>query len=149
MLPAPSRLRRPTDFQSTTRTGLKAGRPSLVFYLRVTGQPARAGFIVSKAIGNAVRRNQVKRRLRHLVAPRLDQLGAADLVIRALPAATKSQRLVADFDSAWRWAQARLAQPAGAVADYPSPGLTTATAGSTGSGPAPLQRLPQLDGATC
>ena len=64
---------------------------------------ARAGFVVSKAVGNAVVRNRVRRRLRHLVRPRLADLPAgASLVVRALPdAATASfDRLGADLDAA-------------------------------------------------
>ncbi|MBB4696090.1 ribonuclease P protein component [Actinoplanes abujensis] len=38
-------------------------------------------------MGNAVTRNKVKRRLRHLVRPVLDELpGGSMLVVRALPA---------------------------------------------------------------
>jgi ribonuclease P protein component len=49
---------------------------------------ARAGFVVSKAVGNAVVRNKVRRRLRHLVRPLLAELpDGTTLVIRALPAA--------------------------------------------------------------
>jgi len=49
-------------------------------------------------------RNRVKRRLRHFVAPRLDQL-RADVVIRALPpAAADPGRLAGDLASAWEWA---------------------------------------------
>jgi ribonuclease P protein component len=48
--------------------------------------PVRVGFVVSKAVGNAVVRNQVKRRLRAVTAARLDQLpDGALLVLRALP----------------------------------------------------------------
>ncbi len=48
---------------------------------------ARAGFVVSKAVGNAVVRNRVRRRLRHLVRPLLGELpDGAMLVVRALPA---------------------------------------------------------------
>ena len=48
---------------------------------------ARAGFVVSKAVGNAVVRNSVRRRLRHLVRPLLGDLpGGTMLVVRALPA---------------------------------------------------------------
>jgi len=51
-------------------------------------EPARAGFVVSKAVGNAVIRNRVKRRLRHLAREHLQTLpGSAVLVVRALPAA--------------------------------------------------------------
>lgn len=51
-------------------------------------RPCRVGFVVSKAVGNAVVRTRVKRRLRHLVRERLEQLPAAGvLVVRAQPAA--------------------------------------------------------------
>jgi len=50
--------------------------------------PARAGFVVSRSVGGAVVRNQVKRRLRHLVRDRLAGLPAGTrLVVRALPSA--------------------------------------------------------------
>ena len=49
--------------------------------------PARVGFVVSKAVGTAVTRNRVKRRLRHLVRERVATLGDGTvLVVRALPA---------------------------------------------------------------
>ncbi len=52
--------------------------------------PVRVGFTVSKGVGNAVTRNRVKRRLRHLTREHLQTLdglpGRAALVVRALPA---------------------------------------------------------------
>jgi ribonuclease P protein component len=53
--------------------------------------PGRVGLVVSKAVGNAVVRNRVKRRLRHLAREHVHALpGSAVLVVRALPAAADS-----------------------------------------------------------
>jgi len=65
--------------------------------------PARAGFVVSKAVGGAVQRNAVRRRLRHLVRDRLGTLpDGTDVVVRALPgsAGTPYRKLGSDLDSA-------------------------------------------------
>ena len=52
---------------------------------------SRAGFIVSKAVGNAVTRNRVKRQLRHQMAVELGQTpSVVDVVVRALPEAASS-----------------------------------------------------------
>jgi ribonuclease P protein component len=72
-------------------------------------KPARAGFVVSKAIGGAVTRNKVRRRLQHLVRPRLAGLPpGARLVVRALPAsaAASYETLGADLDAALAAARA-------------------------------------------
>lgn len=74
--------------------------------------PVRAGFVVSKAVGPAVVRNRVKRRLRHLLAARLADLPAGSLVVvRALPPAGTADfaDLQRDLDSALR----KLAAPRG------------------------------------
>lgn len=48
--------------------------------------PARVGFVVSKAVGDAVTRNRVKRRLRHLVREQIATVPAGcEVVVRALP----------------------------------------------------------------
>ncbi|MET0187978.1 MAG: ribonuclease P protein component [Pseudonocardia sediminis] len=115
MLPARARLTRRPDFASTIRRGRRAGRTRLVVHLDQT-RPTdvlehdgpRAGFVVSKAVGNAVVRHRVSRRLRHLVADRIDGLPAgAMLVVRALPPAAEasSAQLGVDLDSALRAAQ--------------------------------------------
>jgi ribonuclease P protein component len=47
----------------------------------------KVGFVVGKVVGPAVTRNQVRRRLQHLVAARLTDLPeGARLVVRATPA---------------------------------------------------------------
>jgi ribonuclease P protein component len=55
------------------------------------GLPPRVGFVVSKAVGNAVVRNRTKRRLRASVARRLSGIPAGfDLVVRANPPAAQA-----------------------------------------------------------
>jgi ribonuclease P protein component len=87
------RLRDSDAFRRTVRFGRRAGSAALVTHLLVgdvdsaAAAPARVGFVVSKAVGNAVVRNRVRRRLRHLVAPLVMTLPpGSELVIRALPA---------------------------------------------------------------
>lgn len=65
--------------------------------------PVRAGFVVSKAVGNAVIRNRVKRRLRHLAREQITSLpGSAVLVVRALPASAEAtyDELAGDLSAA-------------------------------------------------
>jgi ribonuclease P protein component len=68
------------------------------------------GFVVGKGVGNAVTRNRVKRRLRHLSRERLSSVpGPALLVVRALPAAAEASylELGRDLDKALRRVQPR------------------------------------------
>jgi ribonuclease P protein component len=88
-----SRLTSPADFQTVMRRGRRAGRRSLVVHLASSGEdrPPRAGFVVSRAVGGAVDRNLVRRRLRHLCRDELATLPAGSmLVVRALPGATEA-----------------------------------------------------------
>lgn len=92
------------DFRRTTRRGARAGRPTLVVHAgRSPGPSVRVGFVVSKQVGNAVTRNRVRRRLRHLAAGLLpDTPAGVDVVVRALPrAATVPAELAPDLVSAW------------------------------------------------
>jgi len=105
VLPAESRMRRSADFEVTVRRGSRAGRALLTGHLLVRpGGGARAplvGFVVSKAVGNAVVRNKVRRRLRSLARGYLATLpGGSLLVIRAHPqaAAARQADLAADLD---------------------------------------------------
>ena len=90
------------------RAGRRTGRGPLVTHLLAdgaTGTP-RVGFVISKAVGNAVERNRLRRRLRHLTAERLDRLPAGStLVVRALPGA--AERSFSDLASALDSALAR------------------------------------------
>jgi ribonuclease P protein component len=127
VLPAVHRMRRSQDFTAAVRRGRRSGSPHLVAHLLLlppsvtdvtttprgpelprdlsmpTPPPARVGFVVSKAVGIAVVRTRVKRRLRAVVVSRLDRLPAGSLlVIRANPLAAQanSADLAASLDRA-------------------------------------------------
>ncbi|WP_280438118.1 ribonuclease P protein component [Nocardia carnea] len=100
MLPEPHRLHRRADFSRTVRRGRRAGKRDLVVHvlvdhqdpedpeLRVRFGGPRFGLIVSKAVGPAVVRHRVARRLRHICAELTADISAeVDIVIRALPGA--------------------------------------------------------------
>ncbi|MPZ25308.1 MAG: ribonuclease P protein component [Micromonosporaceae bacterium] len=94
MLDRAHRLRRRDEFTAATRAGRRSGRHTLVVHLQLAGGPAppRAGFVVSRAVGGAVVRNRVRRRLRHLVRGHLAELPpGSQLVVRALPAAADAR----------------------------------------------------------
>jgi ribonuclease P protein component len=97
MLPAAHRLRRRQDFSDTVRRGARSGSSALVVHLLLathSTDPARVGFVVSKAVGNSVTRKQVTRRLRHLSRDRLSALPpGATMVVRALPGASQASFL--------------------------------------------------------
>jgi ribonuclease P protein component len=87
------------------RGGSRSGRRLLTGHLLVRadcpGEPARVGFVVSRAVGGAVTRNAVRRRLRHLARGYLDSLPPGSLlVVRANPpaAAARQADLAAELD---------------------------------------------------
>ena len=119
MLPSESRMRHRSEFTLAVRQGARAGRPTVTGHLFTPpqpvspgtqpapqgeaqhGEPAKVGFIVSRAVGTAVVRNRVKRRLRVLVRGYLGVLPAGSLlVVRANPpaAAARQADLAADLD---------------------------------------------------
>jgi ribonuclease P protein component len=106
VLPQAARLTRREEFATAVRRGRKAARGALVVHLG-RGDPtgARVGFVVSRAVGTAVVRHRVQRKLRHLMRDRLAGLPPDGLlVVRALPAAAaaSSASLGRDLDAALR-----------------------------------------------
>ncbi len=94
MLPAQHRLRAGADYTAVLRGrgAARAATAHIVVHAATTDpsgeRPPRVGFVVSKAVGNAVVRNRTKRRLRAGVQARRPELRmGTDYVIRALPAA--------------------------------------------------------------
>jgi ribonuclease P protein component len=109
VLPASNRLRRSDDFRRAVRSGRRAARRAVVLHVLAPADPvdavgpARVGFVVNKAVGNAVLRNRVHRRLRAVLAARLPDLPAGSLtVVRALPSSATASydELAADVDGA-------------------------------------------------
>lgn len=103
-------MRSGREFAAAVRGGRRAGRRTIVVHLSQASSagPTRVGFVVSKAVGNAVVRNRVKRRLRHLTRERMAALPAGSLVvIRANPAAAEAGDLGADLDRALTGALAK------------------------------------------
>lgn len=107
MLPRAARMTRREEFTTAVRRGRKAARGTLVVHLGCSGESTgpRVGFVVSRAVGGAVVRHRVQRKLRHLMRDHLAALPAdALVVVRALPAtaAMPSVRLGRDIDAALR-----------------------------------------------
>lgn len=107
MLPAVHRMRLGEEFARAVRRGRRSGSPLLAVHFTVPADadagPARVGVVVSRAVGTAVVRTRVKRRLRAQAQARLDLLPAGSLtVLRANPAAATatSSALGADLDRA-------------------------------------------------
>jgi len=106
MLTRPNRLTASRGFGTAVRQGRRAGTRTVVLHLlvhRAAEEPARVGFVVGKAVGPAVTRNLVKRRLRALTRERLDSVPrGSTLVVRALPAAAHASyaALGTDLDRA-------------------------------------------------
>jgi ribonuclease P protein component len=81
------------DYRSIVRRGAKVAGAHTVSYLRSreSGTDARFGFIVSKKVGSAVRRNLVRRRLKAACRELVDGgVSAVDVVVRALPTAAEA-----------------------------------------------------------
>lgn len=90
MLPSYARLTSSSDFARTTKSGIRVTSDHFVGYLYL--QPtltdhasAKAGLIISKAVGGSVQRHRLARKVRHSLIPLISTLPTNSLlVIRAL-----------------------------------------------------------------
>jgi ribonuclease P protein component len=99
VLPAAQRLRRRQDFVETVRRGRRLPDSGLVAHWvldpGVQTNGARVGFVVSRAVGPAVVRNRLRRRLRHLCAAHIEELPPGTrVVIRTSPRAAAASSAV-------------------------------------------------------
>ncbi|MBN1312382.1 MAG: ribonuclease P protein component [Anaerolineae bacterium] len=90
MLPRHLRLRRREDFEAARQRGRRWHDRVLVLNTLPSGlSHNRFGFVVSRRVGKAAVRNQVKRRLRAAIRVWIPRLAAGyDIVIIARPAAS-------------------------------------------------------------
>lgn len=89
-----NRVTRGEDYRQTVRAGRRVGGALCITHavLRSPADDARFGFIVSKAVGNALKRNLVRRRMKSIVEERLHRgISGVDVVFRALPAAAEAE----------------------------------------------------------
>lgn len=98
MLAQANRITSGSDYKEVVRRGVRVVGPHTVTYLRRSATtstpdvPARFGFIVAKNVGNAVRRNRVRRRLKAASFALIDIVPpGTDIVFRALPAAQSAE----------------------------------------------------------
>jgi ribonuclease P protein component len=88
-----NRIRSGADYRLTVRKGVRVYAPHTITYVRRASEqtPTRFGFIVSKAVGIAVERNTVRRRLKAVCRALLPELEPGhEIVVRALPAAAQA-----------------------------------------------------------
>lgn len=82
-------MTRSAEFGTTVRHGVRSGQADLVVHAyQDLDHPdgPRIGFVVNKAVGSAVDRHRVSRRLRHIAREVVSDLDPVDrLVVRALP----------------------------------------------------------------
>jgi ribonuclease P protein component len=83
-------MTRSTDFGATVKHGTRAVQSDLVIYARhgdgTVADAPKVGLIISRAVGSAVERHRVARRLRHVARGLVDGLQPSEqIVIRALP----------------------------------------------------------------
>ena len=100
-LPRPQRIRRTAEF-GAVRTGGRTSRGRLLTLgiLPLETGPSRAGFAVTRKVGNAVVRNRTRRRLQSILARWLPQLAKPCLVVtipRPAAAAVSAAALEEDW----------------------------------------------------
>ena len=99
MLAKAHRITRGTDYRATVRRGSRFTGTTTVTYIRPNPDSGvvRFGFIAGRTVGDAVRRNLVRRRLKAVayeLLPRLAESVPAgsgvDVVVRALPGSAQA-----------------------------------------------------------
>ena len=112
--PRTARLLRHADFERVYKQGRRHFASHMtVFYLRAAeGQGLRVGFTVGRALGGAVERNRMKRRLREAVRQHRHSVSApADVVINPKKSLLRAEfgEILQEVERAFRTIQQKLA----------------------------------------
>lgn len=84
MLAKTARLTESGDFARATKSGIRFTSTNFVGYLYITAEtanPARAGLIISKAVGGSVARHRLARKIRHCLRDCYTQLPQGSLLV--------------------------------------------------------------------
>jgi ribonuclease P protein component len=99
--PKTRRLTKPAEFEQVREKGrVQRGRLLMLSVAPSGEERFRAGFITSRAIGRAVARNRVRRRLREIVRKHQNQIRAATWIVtiaRAGAASATYEQLEAEW----------------------------------------------------
>ena len=99
--PREARLVRKSEFDEVYRAGKRRSSSHFTVFVRASGQPnCRFGFSIKKALGGAVVRNRMRRRLREIVRCHRQEIPPGwDIVIhpKSSVATTPFAALTADF----------------------------------------------------
>ncbi|MDC1142460.1 ribonuclease P protein component [Planctomycetota bacterium] len=106
------RLLKRAEFQRVFETRLSTGNKLLVLHTRKNdlGHP-RLGLVVSKKFGNAVARNQFKRRIREFFRHQKQAIGGRDLVVLPSKRSESSSAGFEDLQKAFQKLVQKLAPP--------------------------------------
>ena len=94
MLAQANRLVSADDYRVALRRGKRIALENTVVSIVGTeaSNPARVGFIVTRKVGNAVKRNRVRRRMKAIAWELVDGgLSGRDVIIRALPGSAQAE----------------------------------------------------------
>ncbi|MCP4007173.1 MAG: ribonuclease P protein component [bacterium] len=98
---------RRSDFLRGTRQGRRVVTRFFIVFIsdRDDTEPTRLGITVTRKVGNAVRRNRIKRVVREWFRQRRYELGARDLIViakRSIPSSLKLIEVQTDLDRVLR-----------------------------------------------
>jgi len=99
--PKSQRLTKPAEFEQVRRNGRVERGPLIILSALATqDRQPRAGFVTSRAVGSAVKRNRVRRRLREIVRKHQHELIAGNWIVM-IARANATRASYAQLEAEW------------------------------------------------